>query len=115
MLEPPLGEHRHVEAEDPADSPRDDLALEGVEALGVTLRQLGERNGLGDGDTGGQVNGLKPTNRAPRLAYFATQPGCIRPKYVSECLMESTPQPSWYSMRLFTTLRMVSSVFSSMG
>src|SRR5690348_10823635 len=52
MLEAPLCEHGHVDAEHRANAARDNLALEGVETLRRSLGQRGERYRLGHGDDG---------------------------------------------------------------
>src|SRR5690349_797608 len=50
MLEPALGVGRHLDPEYRAHASAHDLALQRIEALMRALRQLGERNRLGDTD-----------------------------------------------------------------
>src|SRR5262245_41767058 len=60
VLESPLREDRHLEAEDRANTTCDDLSLERVQSLVRATRQLGERDRLGDGNDGRECVGTEP-------------------------------------------------------
>ena len=91
------GRYGHLDAEHRANSARHDLPLERVQPLVRALRQLGERNRLGHRDDRRprvRTELLEAVSRA-RTRSSRTQPRLYPPEYVSECLIDSTPQPSW--------------------